>query len=143
MEEEEQEYIEEEEESNEEEDEEYPELDILNEFFSQLEKDINNHSLSEDDMEIDEEDVLRFEKELTQALGEAGVNLEEEDSDSEDINEEDNLIQLPQLKTWQMRKLARALKLGRRKASVRSCSYAILKNIDLSSFVIYFFASCA
>jgi hypothetical protein len=124
MEEEEQEYIEEEEEEeddDEEEDEEYPELDILNDFFSQLEKDINNHEQSEDNLEIDEEDVLKFEKELTQALGEAGIDLEDDDSDNEGINEENDLIQLPQLKTWQMRKLARALKMGRRKASVRSC----------------------
>ncbi|KAJ1691262.1 hypothetical protein LUZ63_015417 [Rhynchospora breviuscula] len=124
MDEEEQEYIEEEEVDGA---EGYSEEDALEAFFSKLEKDINNYNPSEENIDIKDEDVAMFEKELAEALGEAGVELEEGISDSEGFVEE-NVIQSPQiktwqkLKTWQMRKLARALKIGRRKASIKRLS---------------------
>lgn len=131
--------VEEEDEEGEEEDEEEAAKDALEAFFSQLEKDFNNHNPSEDNEEIKDEDVVRFQKEISQALGDSGVELDEDGLNLLGLGEEEDVIQLPQLRTWQMRKLARALKIGKRKASVRSCSYAILKNINLSSFVIFYF----
>ncbi|KAJ4782323.1 overexpressor of cationic peroxidase 3 [Rhynchospora pubera] len=131
MDEEEQEYIEEEEEEENDGVEVYSEEDALNAFFSQLEKDINDHNPSEENIEIKDEDVAVFEKELAESLGEAGGELEEGVSDSEGFVEE-NAIQSPEnktwqkLKTWQMRKLARALKIGKRKASIKKLSEEVV-----------------
>ncbi|KAF3333540.1 Protein OVEREXPRESSOR OF CATIONIC PEROXIDASE 3 [Carex littledalei] len=109
-------------EEGEEEDEEEAVEDALEAFFSQLEKDFNNHNPSEDDVEIKDEDVVRFQKEISQALGESGVELDEDGLNILGLGEEEDVIQLPQLRTWQMRKLAHVLKIGKRKASIKKLS---------------------
>ncbi|XP_078177006.1 protein OVEREXPRESSOR OF CATIONIC PEROXIDASE 3-like isoform X2 [Carex rostrata] len=109
-------------EEGEEEDEEEAAKDALEAFFSQLEKDFNNHNPLEDNEEIKDEDVVRFQKEISQALGESGVELDEDGLNLLGLGEEEDVIQLPQLRTWQMRKLARALKIGKRKASIKKLS---------------------
>ena len=106
------------------------EEDAFEMLFKQLEEDLKNDDLSKDgsDDEISEEDLALLERELEDALGDfdaetlnPDVNDAESDgNDTEDEEEEENDDdeRLPKLRTWQMKKLARALKTGRRKTSV-------------------------
>jgi len=99
----------------------------LEALFKQLEEDLENDDLSVDDDEdeISEEDMARFEKELAEAIEEVG-SVDESAGDpllsSADYGDDEQLggSERPELKTWQLRRLARALKIGRRKTSV-SC----------------------
>lgn len=100
----------------------------LEALFKQLEEDLENDDLSVDDDDdgISEEDMARFEKELAEAIEDAsGVDESAGDSllSSGDygIDEQIDGSERPELKTWQLRRLARALKIGRRKTSVSSC----------------------
>lgn len=99
----------------------------LEALFKQLEEDLANDDLSvdDDDDEISEEDMARFEKELAEAIEDAGsVDESAEDSllSSGDYGNDEQIDRSegPELKTWQLRRLARALKIGRRKTSVSS-----------------------
>jgi len=102
----------------------------LEALFKQLEEDLENDDLSVDDDEdeISEEDMARFEKELAEAIEEVG-SVDESAGDpllsSADYGDDEQLggSERPELKTWQLRRLARALKIGRRKTSVSCCIF--------------------
>lgn len=96
--------------------------DAFEALFSQLEEDLKNDSLSDvgADDEITEEDMARLEQELEEALGDGDYDdlssVPADSLDGDDKSDEEE--RRPQLKNWQMRRLARALKIGRRKTSV-------------------------
>ncbi|XP_058203966.1 protein OVEREXPRESSOR OF CATIONIC PEROXIDASE 3-like isoform X3 [Rhododendron vialii] len=107
--------------------------DALEALFSQLEEDLENDDQSlddddDDDVEMGEEDLANLERELAEALEEDkqlgsfdsheddGVISESEDDDDDDDIEED----LGKLKNWQLRRLAYALKNGRRKTGIKN-----------------------
>lgn len=105
--------------------------DALEALFSQLEEDLKNDDVSvdsEDEEDISEEDLALLEQELAEAFGaDADFNLDsnnenEEDDADEDEEEEEKEPPL-KLKNWQLRRLASALKAGRRKTSVRLSIY--------------------
>lgn len=125
------------------------EEDAFELLFKQLEEDLKNDDLSfsDGDDEITEEDLVKLEQELADALREDdeetfnavlsdtetdtitedGVlndtetggdsNEEEEDADV-DADDREGDARLVNLRSWQLRKLAKALKAGRRKTSV-------------------------
>lgn len=110
------------------------ELDDLDEdafeaLFCQLEEDLKNDNFDEDDFddELAEEDLARLEQELAEAFGDNDIildsNIEDNNNEIEDDDEDEEDEPL-KLKTWQLRRLASALKAGRRKTSV-------------STFVVY------
>ncbi|EOY31458.1 Overexpressor of cationic peroxidase 3, putative [Theobroma cacao] len=90
-------------------------------LFSQLEEDLkNDNSDIEDDDdydEIKEEDVDRLASELADALG--NFDLEAFTSTPDDAEEEEEERPV-KLKNWQLRRLAAAVKVGRRKTSIKS-----------------------
>lgn len=97
----------------------------LEALFKQLEEDLDNDDLSVDDNDISEEDMARFEKELAEAIEDvSGVDDSAGDSllSSGDygIDEQLDGSERVELKTWQLRRLARALKIGRRKTSIKN-----------------------
>ncbi|KAL6602946.1 hypothetical protein ACP70R_043307 [Stipagrostis hirtigluma subsp. patula] len=102
--------------------------DALEALFKQLEEDLENDDLSvddDDDDEISEEDMARFEKELEAAIGDVdGVDESAGDSlpSPGDYGNDDKIdgSEQPELKSWQLRRLARALKIGRRKTSIKN-----------------------
>ncbi|KAL6839443.1 hypothetical protein ACP4OV_030713 [Aristida adscensionis] len=100
--------------------------DALEALFKQLEEDLENDNLSaDDDDEISEEDMAQFEKELAEAIGDvAGVDESAGDSlpNSGDYGTDDRIdgSEQPELKSWQLRRLSRALKIGRRKTSIKN-----------------------
>lgn len=115
------------------EEEDVPE-DALELLFSQLEEDLKNDASSLDegeDDEFSEEDLARLERELGLALG-IDVDEEEEKDDNDDDEDDDDEVleddeeeEMPvKLKNWQLRRLASALKKGRRKTSV---SFSIIE----------------
>ncbi|XP_029126730.1 protein OVEREXPRESSOR OF CATIONIC PEROXIDASE 3 isoform X3 [Cajanus cajan] len=112
-------------------------------LFKQLEEDLKRDGLSEDEDEITEEDMALLERELENALGdfdaellnsdvidiETGSDPEEEeeeedddddDGDNDDNDKDDGDEKSLKLRNWQMKKLARALKAGRRKTSIKN-----------------------
>lgn len=99
--------------------------DAIEALFSQLEEDLKKDGLSDDegDDEITEEDLARLEQELAEALGDVefdelpGDSTDRESMDGEESDEEERP---PKLKNWQIRRLANALKIGRRKTSIKS-----------------------
>ncbi|KAF8687685.1 hypothetical protein HU200_042607 [Digitaria exilis] len=99
----------------------------LEALFKQLEEDLQNDDLSvdDDDDDISEEDMARFEKELAEAIEDiSGVDESAKDSllspgDYGNDEQKDGSEQ-PELKTWQLKRLARALKIGRRKTSIKN-----------------------
>lgn len=117
--------------------EEAEEDDPFEALFNLLEEDLNNDKSSIDDEEISEEDLDRLAAELAEVLGGGddvdGIDLfgsvtsdvadadDEEDDDDDDSEEEDE--RPVKLKNWQLRRLAYALKAGRRKTSVSSFAY--------------------
>ncbi|XP_072984205.1 protein OVEREXPRESSOR OF CATIONIC PEROXIDASE 3 [Typha latifolia] len=101
--------------------------DAFEALFSQLEEDLKNDNSPYDgsDDEITEEDLAMLEQELMEALGdgdydESAGDALSGDSDTSDLNEETEEIRSPNLKNWQVRRLARALKIGKRKTSIKS-----------------------
>lgn len=109
----------------------------LEALFKQLEEDLDNDDLSVDDNDISEEDMARFEKELAEAIEDvSGVDDSAGDSllSSGDygIDEQLDGSERVELKTWQLRRLARALKIGRRKTSVSSYM------LEFSVLIFYF-----
>lgn len=101
--------------------------DAFDALFSQLEEDLKNDGLSLDDEddEISEEDLARFEQELAEVLGDDDVEMaisaaDDTESDNDAEEDDDEEYERPaKLKNWQLRRLAAALKAGRRKTSVR------------------------
>ncbi|KAG1335584.1 protein OVEREXPRESSOR OF CATIONIC PEROXIDASE 3 [Cocos nucifera] len=98
--------------------------DAFEALFSQLEEDLKNDSLSDDGAndEITDEDMARLEQELEEALGDGDYDdLSRVPADSVDGDDKsDEEERRPQLKNWQMRRLARALKIGRRKTGIKN-----------------------
>ncbi|XP_042499049.1 protein OVEREXPRESSOR OF CATIONIC PEROXIDASE 3-like isoform X2 [Macadamia integrifolia] len=102
-------------------------VDPIEALFRQLEDDLkkDNPSMGDTDDEISEEDLARLERELEEALGEDDelsrmLDLaEDQTTGDEDVEEEEEERPL-QLKNWQLRRLASALKIGRRKTSIKS-----------------------
>ncbi|GLU10272.1 hypothetical protein SLE2022_270910 [Rubroshorea leprosula] len=115
--------------------------DPLEALFSILAEDLKNDGSAteggDDDDEITEEDIDRLASELEEALGDfemgaidstsndaaddAGEdddNDEEEDEGEDDDEEEEE--RPVKLKNWQLRRLAYALKVGRRKTNIKS-----------------------
>lgn len=106
--------------------------DAIDALFSLLEEDLKNDGVSFDDEDddISEEDLARLEQELAEAFGidegededEDGDDVTESDAteeeDEEDDDDDDDVEVPVKLKTWQFRRLASALKIGRRKTSV-------------------------
>lgn len=125
-------------------------VDAFELLFKQLEEDLKRGDLSDDDGEdeISEEDMALLERELENALGDFDgellnsdvIDIEtggdpENDDDIEDGGDERSL----NLRNWQMKKLARALKAGRRKTSVSVLFhlFVILRNCPVpASFVL-------
>lgn len=109
------------------------EVDALELLFSQLEEDLKNDAPTLDDGEEDEfseEDLARLERELGLALGIDVDDDEEqeagEEDDDEEVLEDTEEEEMPvKLKNWQLRRLASALKKGRRKTSV---SFSIIES---------------
>ncbi|KAL5190054.1 Protein OVEREXPRESSOR OF CATIONIC PEROXIDASE 3 [Glycine soja] len=106
-------------------------VDAFELLFKQLEEDLKRGDLSDDDGEdeISEEDMALLERELENALGDFDgellnsdvIDIEtggdpENDDDIEDGGDERSL----NLRNWQLKKLARALKAGRRKTSIKN-----------------------
>ncbi|XP_047324051.1 protein OVEREXPRESSOR OF CATIONIC PEROXIDASE 3 [Impatiens glandulifera] len=104
--------------------------DALEALFDQLEEDLkNDDSLIEDDDEISEEELMMLERELEEALkdddlvkGSDSSQLSEVDGivyEEEEEEEEEEEVSV-KLKNWQLRRLAYALKSGRRKTSIKN-----------------------
>uniref|UniRef100_A0ACD6ADA4 Uncharacterized protein n=1 Tax=Avena sativa TaxID=4498 RepID=A0ACD6ADA4_AVESA len=100
----------------------------LEALFKQLEEDLKNDDLSvedDDDDEISEEDMARFEQVLAEAVGDIeGADQPAVDSLSgssvDGTDEVADAVERPELKNWQLKRLARALKIGRRKTSMKN-----------------------
>ncbi|KAK9149682.1 hypothetical protein Scep_008439 [Stephania cephalantha] len=102
--------------------------DALEAFFSQLEKDLNIDLSDNDcDEELSEEDLARLGKELEEAFADedeetfnsSDSEVDDDDNDDDEDGDEDNERPI-KLKNWQLRRLASALKIGRRKTSIKS-----------------------
>ena len=95
--------------------------DAFEALFSQLEEDLKNDGMLDDkfDDEITEEDLAKLEKEFADALGIGGEDDEVLPTNADNMDEEEEETRL-KLKNWQVRRLAHALKIGRRKTSVSS-----------------------
>ncbi|TMW99867.1 hypothetical protein EJD97_001820 [Solanum chilense] len=112
--------------------------DAFEALFQLLEEDLKNDELSLDDDDITEEDLAKLERELEEALkddellGEidsiANENTEssmakDEEAVAEDANGDDDdedVDMLVKLKNWQLKKLAYALRKGRRKLNIKN-----------------------
>ncbi|XP_048332260.2 protein OVEREXPRESSOR OF CATIONIC PEROXIDASE 3 [Ziziphus jujuba] len=100
--------------------------DAFEALFSMLEEDLKKDDVSlgnEDDEDIREEDLALLEEELSEAFGADGdFSLDTDNEDGEDDEDEDEEEEEPpvKLKNWQLRRLASALKAGRRKTSIKS-----------------------
>lgn len=101
--------------------------DALGKLFSQLEEDLKNDGLStnDNDDDISEEDMVRLEQELEEAFGYGSedeisgtVHSNMDNVESYDDDSDDEVERPLKLRTWQLRRLASALKIGRRKTSV-------------------------
>ncbi|CAK7353620.1 unnamed protein product [Dovyalis caffra] len=109
--------------------------DAFEALFDMLEEDLKNDDLSVGDVDDDlsEEDLEKLQHELEEALGVGGGDDDEvemvnsvgddvEHDDGEDEEEDEEEERPVTLKNWQLRRLARVLKTGRRKASIKSLS---------------------
>ncbi|GAB4854119.1 hypothetical protein Ancab_022702 [Ancistrocladus abbreviatus] len=112
--------------------------DAVEALFKQLEEDLKNDdgSLDDSDDEITEEELAMLEQELEEALAEdedlsellnaktddaEGGQGEEQAEELKEVEEEDEDEEKPlKLKGWQLRRLAYALKAGRRKTGIKS-----------------------
>nr|WDE17986.1 overexpressor of cationic peroxidase 1 [Litchi chinensis] len=131
--------------SREDEDDDDMEDDPFEKLFSLLEEDLKNDASTvdedSDDEEINEEDIDKLAQELVDVLGDDDMELhdsatdgmesgyndaeeeeeeekdEEEEEDDDDDKEEEFEVRL---KNWQLKKLAYALKSGRRKVSIKN-----------------------
>ncbi|GMI88629.1 hypothetical protein HRI_002532200 [Hibiscus trionum] len=93
-------------------------------LFNQLEEDLKNDNSDMDDDEIKEEDIDRLANELAEALGDfdfEGFTSPPDDAEEEVEGDDDEEEERPvKLKNWQLRRLATALKVGRRKTSIKN-----------------------
>ncbi|MBA0584900.1 protein OVEREXPRESSOR OF CATIONIC PEROXIDASE 3 [Gossypium raimondii] len=104
-------------------------------LFKQLEEDLKNDNpdMEDDDDEgdeINEEDIDRLANELAEAFGDFDFEgfssapndaKEEVEDDGEEDGNDDEVEERPvKLKNWQLRRLAAALKVGRRKTSIKT-----------------------
>ncbi|OMP14194.1 hypothetical protein COLO4_00196 [Corchorus olitorius] len=105
-------------------------------LFSQLEEDLKNDNsdMEDDDDEINEEDIDRLANELAEALGDFDLEafastpddgeeeeVDDDEGEEEGEEEEEEEEERPvKLKNWQLRRLATALKVGRRKTSIKT-----------------------
>ncbi|KAH7657183.1 Homeobox domain-containing protein [Dioscorea alata] len=104
--------------------------DAFEALFSQLEEDLKNDGMLDDDFddEITEEDLAKLEKEFADALGIGGGDDDDDDdakvspTDADSMDEQEEEETRPKLKNWQVRRLAHALKIGRRKTSIKNLS---------------------
>ncbi|MBA0700438.1 hypothetical protein Goari_022582 [Gossypium aridum] len=115
-----------------EEEEEDFEGDPFEALFKQLEEDLKNDNpdMEDEGDEINEEDIDRLANELAEAFGDfdfegfssAPNDAEEEvEDDGEEDGNDDEVEERPvKLKNWQLRRLAAALKVGRRKTSIKT-----------------------
>ncbi|EPS67182.1 hypothetical protein M569_07595, partial [Genlisea aurea] len=119
-----------------EEDDEDLDVDAFEALFQQLEDDLKNDELNGDedaDDDMDEVDLANLEKELASALedddllgaldysSDGEINETEDNDLPDDKVEEDEEVDMPvKLKNWQIRRLAYALKNGRRKTAIKS-----------------------
>jgi hypothetical protein len=104
------------------------EEDAFELLFKQLEEDLKNDDSSKEDGDDDitEEEMALFERELEGLLGEFEAELsnsdssetEEADNDDAEKSSSDGNENPLKLRTWQLNRLAKALKTGRRKISV-------------------------
>ncbi|KAF9612529.1 hypothetical protein IFM89_000451 [Coptis chinensis] len=90
--------------------------DSIEALFSLLEEDLKN-DLSSGDEDLTEEDLDKLEKELEGSDDELSGLLNSEKSETDDDEDEERPVEL---KKWQLRRLASALKIGRRKTSIKS-----------------------
>lgn len=144
----------------EDEDEEEEDDDAFEALFAQLEEDLkkDDPSLFDGDDEITEEDLAKLDAELAaideeiaEVFDMAGYEIEDRDDDDEEIlvevdedEDEDEEEQPLQLRNWQLRRLALALKTGRRKTNVcYELSYVIaLKSCSLQLELTWFLCFC-
>ncbi|GMG99012.1 hypothetical protein Nepgr_000852 [Nepenthes gracilis] len=110
--------------------------DAFEALFKQLEEDLknDNQSLGDADEDITEEDLARLECELEEVLAEdddlsglfnsmanaADGGAEEVVDENQKEEDEDEQVVQVKLKGWQLRRLAYALKTGRRKTSIKN-----------------------
>ncbi|KAB2619116.1 nonsense-mediated mRNA decay protein 2-like [Pyrus ussuriensis x Pyrus communis] len=121
--------------------------DAIDALFRLLEEDLKNDDASFDEEDLTEEELSKLEQEVAEALGIDGDDdvdddddddeeeddddvvvesyaeeeEEEDDDDDDDEDEEEEEEESPvKLKTWQLRRLAAALKVGRRKTSIKT-----------------------
>ncbi|XP_059274767.1 protein OVEREXPRESSOR OF CATIONIC PEROXIDASE 3 [Lycium ferocissimum] len=111
--------------------------DAFEALFQMLEEDLKNDDLSlNDDDDITEEDLAKLECELEEALKDDELlgavdsiakeeiesrEAEDEEAVEEDDNEDDeDEDMLEKLKTWQLKKLAYALRKGKRKLNIKN-----------------------
>lgn len=128
--------------------------DAFEALFRQLEEDLKNDDPSalDGDEDISEEDLALLERELEEALGDEelqkafsssvdesemetrkeNINNDEEEDDYDD-EEEKQVV----LKNWQIRRLAYALKNGRRKTSVRTLHDFIFISLVFSCWCFF------
>ncbi|XWS27209.1 hypothetical protein CRYUN_Cryun26dG0095200 [Craigia yunnanensis] len=92
-------------------------------LFNQLEEDLKNDNSDmeddDDDDEIREEDVDRLATELAEALEDFDFEAFTSTPDDAEEKEEEEEERPVKLKNWQFRRLAAALKVGRRKTSIK------------------------
>ncbi|KAJ8538381.1 hypothetical protein K7X08_014921 [Anisodus acutangulus] len=107
--------------------------DAFEALFQLLEEDLKNDDLSlNDDDDITEEDLAKLERELEEALKDDGLlgdidSIDNEKigsckAEDEEVEEDDNEDEdmLEKLKTWQLKKLAYALRKGKRKLNIKN-----------------------
>ncbi|XP_038700466.1 protein OVEREXPRESSOR OF CATIONIC PEROXIDASE 3-like isoform X1 [Tripterygium wilfordii] len=104
--------------------------DAFEALFDILEEDLKNDGASvDDDEDISEEDLEKLQRELEEAFGDiddegrlnsASGDMGREDNAEEDSEKHEEEEEPLKLKNWQLRRLARALRTGRRKTSIKS-----------------------
>ncbi|KAJ6361378.1 hypothetical protein OIU78_001921 [Salix suchowensis] len=108
--------------------------DAFEALFGMLEEDLKSDDLSmgdgdDEDGDLSEKDLEKLQRELEEALGVGGddddevemissVGYDVEDDDGEEEEEEEERPAM--IKNWQLRRLARVLKIGRRKTGIKS-----------------------
>ncbi|KAK4277153.1 hypothetical protein QN277_015194 [Acacia crassicarpa] len=112
------------------------EEDAFELLFKQLEEDLKNDDtpFNDSDNEITEEDLVKLEQELSDAVGEddeemffsasSDTKIDDDDNEEEEEGDDDDDYKgdgrQVNLRSWQLRKLAKVLKTGRRKTSIKS-----------------------
>ncbi|XP_038712422.1 protein OVEREXPRESSOR OF CATIONIC PEROXIDASE 3-like isoform X2 [Tripterygium wilfordii] len=113
-----------------EENEEDVDEDAFEALFGMLEEDLKKDGVTaDDDEDISEEDLEKLQRELEEAfddvddvgiLNSASGDMDREENTEEDADIDEEEEEPVKVKNWQLRRLARALKTGRRKTSIKS-----------------------